>query len=123
MFKMKKQVHNLKELESQRKYLRSNLTAAEAYLWNYLKKSQLKGRKFRRQHSISHFIVDFNCPQEKLIIELDGQHHLSSNAMEYNEFRTKKLNDLGYTVIRFENKMVFDLLPSVLKEIENNFKC
>ena len=116
---MKKQVHNLKELESQRKYLRSNLTAAEAYLWNYLKKSQLNGR----QHSISHFIVDFYCPKEKLIIELDGQHHLSSTAMEYDEFRTKKLNDLGYTIIRFENKMVFDLLPSVLKEIEDNFKC
>ena len=97
---MKKQVHNLKELESQRKYLRSNLTAAEAYLWNYLKKSQLNGRKFRRQHSISHFIVDFYCPKEKLIIELDGQHHLNSTAMEYDEFRTKKLNDLGYTIIR-----------------------
>lgn len=115
------QIHNRKHLESRRKDLRKNGTPAESFLWKYLSKSQLSGRKFRRQHSISHYIVDFYCPKEKLIIELDGEYHNHPNSQEYDEKRTKYLNDLGFKVIRFENKMVFDHLPSVLTEIENNF--
>ncbi len=119
---MKKQIHNLKILESRRKYLRSHLTPAEAFLWRHLQRSQLAGRKFRRQHSITYFIVDFYCPSEKLIVELDGQYHQNPDVAEYDAYRTEKLNELGFKVIRFENKMVFDFLPSVLKEIEDNFK-
>ncbi len=73
---MKQNIHNLKHLEERRKALRKSLTSAEATLWKYLQKSQLKGRKFRRQHSIKNFIVDFYCAKEKLIIELDGAYHL-----------------------------------------------
>ena len=67
---MKQNIHNLKHLEALRKELRKSLTSAEATLWKQLQKSQLNGRKFRRQHSIKNFIVDFYCPKEKLIIEL-----------------------------------------------------
>lgn len=116
------QIHNRKHLESFRKDLRNNSTSAEAFLWKYLSKSQLEGRKFRRQHSIGNYIVDFYCPKEKLIIELDGEVHNQPKAIEYDEERTKYLNNLGFVVIRFENKMVFDHLPSVLKEIIDNFK-
>lgn len=65
---MKKPEHNKKYLIDIRKELRRNMTPAEAYIWNELKGSQLEGRKFRRQHSIYNYIVDFYCPSEQLII-------------------------------------------------------
>ena len=55
-----------------RKELRSHLTPAEAKLWSVLKNKGLKKRKFRRQFSVAHFVLDFYCPEEKLAIELDG---------------------------------------------------
>ena len=64
-------MHNKKELENYRKRLRKNGTSAEAFLWKYLQKRRLGGRKFRRQHSILNFIVDFYCAEEDLVIELD----------------------------------------------------
>ena len=109
-------------MEAYRKSLRNNGTSAEAFLWNYLKGSKLEGRKFRRQHSIKRFIVDFYCPSEKLIVELDGQVHFNEAAQEYDRKREKILEEFGFTVIRFENKMVFDFLPSVLKDIKDHFK-
>jgi len=119
---MKKPNHNRKHLKHFRKTLRNNLTPAEAFLWKQLQRKKFKGRKFRRQHSIENFIVDFYCPEEQLIIELDGDVHRNPIAEEYDKKRTKKLESFGFTVIRFENKMVFDFSPSVLKEIEDNFK-
>ncbi|HKL36195.1 MAG TPA: endonuclease domain-containing protein [Salegentibacter sp.] len=89
---------------------------------NDYKNRKFKGRKFRRQHSIENFIVDFYCAEEQLIIELDGEVHENPLAEEKDEKRTKKLESLGFKVIRFENRMVFDFLPSVLKEIADNFK-
>ena len=119
---MNKKIHNRKYLEPYRKELRKNLTSAEAYLWKQLQQRKLEGRKFRRQHSIENFIADFYCPEERLIIELDGQVHFNSIAQEKDENRTKILENLGFRVIRFENKMVFDNLQSVLQEIKDNFK-
>ncbi len=119
---MKRQIHNRKEMEVYRKNLRNNGTTAEAFLWKYLKGSQLQGRKFRRQHSINRYVVDFYCPSEKLIVELDGQYHFNPQMQEYDRKREKDLEALGFTIIRFENKMVFDFLPSVLKGISDCFK-
>lgn len=109
-------------MEVYRKSLRNNATSAEAFLWKYLKGSKLEGRKFRRQHSITYYIVDLYCPSEKLIVELDGQVHFNEVAQEYDRKREKDLEALGFKVIRFENKMVFDFLPSVLKDISDHFK-
>jgi len=114
--------HNNKRLLSLRKKLRSNLTPAEAFLWKHLKAKQLEGKKFVKQHSIGNYIVDFYCASEKLIIELDGEVHNNPSAQEYDEIRTVYLNELGYVVVRFENKLVFDQLPSILQEIRNSFK-
>ncbi|MBO0343347.1 MAG: DUF559 domain-containing protein [Bacteroidota bacterium] len=119
---MKKRIHNRKELEHFRKKLRKNLTPAEAFLWRYLKAKKLKGRRFNRQHSIKNYIVDFYCASEKLVIELDGAVHNTPQAKEHDAKRTKVINELGYTVIRFENKMVFENLESVLSEIAEHFK-
>ncbi|MDF0717069.1 endonuclease domain-containing protein [Muricauda sp. 334s03] len=119
---MKKRIHNRKELENFRKKLRKNLTPAEAFLWRHLKAKKLKGRRFNRQHSIKNYIVDFYCASEKLVIELDGAVHNTAKAREYDAKRTKVINELGYTVIRFENKMVFENLETVLSEITEHFK-
>ena len=114
-------IHNYKYLEERRKELRKNLTSAEATLWKQLQKSQLNGRKFRRQHSIENFIVDFYCPKEKLIVELDGAYHLGFAQQNYDLERTKRLETLGFKLIRFENKLVFENLPYVLEEISSHF--
>ena len=109
-------------MEERRKKLRKNLTSAEATLWKYLQRKQLKGRKFRRQHSIENFIVDFYCASEKLIVELDGAVHLDVAQQNYDEERTQNLEKLGFTVIRFENKLVFEDKERVLNKISGNFK-
>ena len=115
-------MYNHKYLKEIRKKLRNNATSAEAFLWKYLSKSKLQGRKFRRQQSIENFVVDFYCPFEKLIIELDGEYHNRPEAMEKDLKRDKRLEKLGFTVLRFENKLVFDDLDGVLKTISENFK-
>ena len=103
-------LHNRKYLKENRQALRSNLTPAEAELWSYLKDGQLSGRKFRRQHSIGNYILDFYCPSEKVAIELDGQVHQHIVAEQVDTERDKALQELGVKVIRFENKEVFQNL-------------
>jgi len=115
------QLHSRIETKEFRKKLRSNMTPAEAILWNALKKSQLQGRKFRRQHGIGSFIVDFYCPAEKLVIELDGQVHFNPISSLNDEERDKTLERLGFRVIRFENKLVIKNLEGDLQEIQNCF--
>jgi very-short-patch-repair endonuclease len=116
------QLYNKPELKENRKNLRNNATPAEAFLWNYLKCKQLKGRKFRRQFSVGNYILDFYCPAEKLCIELDGADHFTSAGYQYDEVRTKYLKQLGITVIRFENQTVFDATENVLETIVSSFK-
>lgn len=108
-------------LRDTRKQLRNNLTPAEAALWQLLKNKQLDGRKFRRQTSIENYIVDFYCAEEKLIIELDGSVHNHPAVAENDIHRDARLTDLGFTVLRFENKDVFNLTDWVLDEIRKRF--
>ena len=68
--------------KTKRKKLRNNLTPAEAALWNLLKNSQLEGRKFRRQHSVGFYILDFYCPSERMAIELDGAQTIADAIMD-----------------------------------------
>lgn len=117
----KPKLHDPAYTKGFRKSLRNSLTSAEAFLWNHLKERKLSGRKFRRQHGVGRYVVDFYCASEKLVIELDGQPHINPTAEERDEKRTQFLESKGLTVIRFENRMVFDLLSSVLKDIEDHF--
>lgn len=119
---MKKFTNNNKALRERRTQLRNNLTPAEATLWKFLQKSQLMGRKFRRQHSVGPYIVDFYCPQEKLVIELDGQHHFTDAGYAKDAERTKYLERFGIRVIRFENEEVFRATEAVLEAIKEQFK-
>ncbi|CAG0928389.1 hypothetical protein TFLX_00896 [Thermoflexales bacterium] len=81
-------------------------TPAEQKLWSRLRNRQLNGFKFRRQHPIERFIIDFYCDEAKLCIEIDGDSH--AEQIEYDQARTAYLNELGYTVIRFINREVFN---------------
>jgi len=116
------QIFNRGYLKKFRRDLRSNGTPAEATLWLMLKNKQLEGRRFRRQSSIGNYIVDFYCPSEKLVVELDGAHHFTSSGSNADFIRDEYLKDLGLTVIRFENKEVFKNSDGVLDEIKSNFK-
>jgi very-short-patch-repair endonuclease len=116
-----KHIFNKKELALKRKALRKNLTSAEAALWNLLKNKQLEGRKFRRQHGLGTYIVDFCCPSEKLIVELDGDIHGDYHQIQRDTNRDQYLNDLGFTVLRFENRWVFQDPEYLLTEIKKEF--
>jgi very-short-patch-repair endonuclease len=87
--------------------LRNRSTSAEAALWEMLKSRKLEGRKFRRQHSIGNYIVDFCCPSEKLIIELNENPHGEYHNILKDEIRDTYLESLRFTVLRFENRFVF----------------
>lgn len=114
--------HNRRELRSRRKELRNHGTSAEATLWLLLKGKQLDGRKFRRQHSIGKYVVDFYCPSEKLAVEVDGEHHYTDEGQAHDEKRARYFESLGVTTIRFENCEVFDRQQAVLQEIKNMFR-
>ncbi|WP_439651153.1 endonuclease domain-containing protein [Pontibacter harenae] len=81
----------------------------------------MANRKFRRQHSVGNFILDFYCPSEHLAIELDGQVHQHAAAEQADIERDQALQELGIKVIRFENKEVFNNLQAVLHEISGCF--
>ena len=85
---MEEPVHNLQKLKKNRKKLRNSLTPAEAKLWSLLKGGRIKDRKFRRQHSVGPYVLDFYCPSERLCIELYGAPHFTDDGFEYDEART-----------------------------------
>ncbi|WP_019946495.1 endonuclease domain-containing protein [Hymenobacter aerophilus] len=113
--------HNLAHKKDQRRELRNNLTPAEASLWTYLQRSQLNGRKFRRQHSIGPYIVDFYCPAEKLVVELDGAGHYDVVGNARDVERTRYLEAQGLRVVRFENKDFWSHPESILTAIKAAF--
>ena len=115
-------IHNVQSSNDRRKELRQTLTAAEALLWINLKGRNLNGKKFRRQHSIGPYIVDFFCPECRLAIELDGAAHMTDNGTDADERRTQFLQRFNVRVIRFENKAVFEDLEDVLEDIRRNLK-
>ncbi len=82
-----------------------------------MKNKQVAGLKFRRQHSIGNYIVDFFCPKLNLVIELDGGYHASYQAIIRDEKRDKYLESYGMTILRFENKVVFEKPEEILRQI------
>ena len=109
--------YNKPALKQIRQHLRNNATPAERALWKLLKGKQLANFKFRRQHSIDNYIVDFYCPYRMLVIELDGEVHNNFAAKENDNERDAYLNSQGITVLRFENKLVFEQPSFVIAEI------
>ncbi|MDR0988935.1 MAG: DUF559 domain-containing protein [Prevotellaceae bacterium] len=107
---------NKPALIDKRKKLRNQSTTAEATLWQLLKDKQIANLKFRRQHSVGNYIIDFYCPSVRLAIELDGESH--SMKSEYDDKRTLFLNEHQITVLRFENRVVFENAEQIYREIE-----
>lgn len=100
------------------KEMRANPTQAEKALRNRIRANSL-GHKFLFQYIIGQFIVDFLCPDCKLIIEVDGEYH-SRPAQEYDdELRTEWLEGMGYKILRFTNERVLNDMDGVIREIKN----
>jgi len=105
-----------------RRWLRRQATPAERRLWACLRKRQLAGRRFRRQHSIGPYVVDFYCPSERLVIELDGAGHEDVARACYDARREAYLRSRGLRVLRFENRQVLEQLDTVLEAIRQAFR-
>ena len=113
---------NKRSKKDQRKKLRSFGTSAEAILWKSLQRSQLLGKKFRRQVSIGRYIVDFYCSECRVIVELDGAAHFGFLKAEYEQERTSYLESLGLRILRFENRTVFKNRPFILHQISDELR-
>jgi very-short-patch-repair endonuclease len=97
--------------------LRRKATDAEKYLWSLLRNRQLAGYKFRRQHPLGRFVLDFYCHEAKLCVELDGGQHAEPAQADYDRERTVWLNREGIRVIRFWNTDVLNNIEGVLQSI------
>jgi len=115
-------IHNIPALKQRRRELRQNLTTAEALLWKNLQRSRLDGKKFRRQHSVGKYVLDFYCPECRLAMELDGETHFTSIRAEYDVARDEFIRSLKIRTVRFENRLVFENLESVLQTIKEHLK-
>ena len=97
---------------------RHDPTEAEEYVWQRIRAKKL-GYKIRRQHAVDTFITDFICLSKQTVIEIDGGIHEEKDQKEYDEYRTNRLEELGFTVIRFSNKEVFENIDKVVLSIKN----
>jgi len=97
--------------------LRSNMTGPEARLWSRLRARQLHGLKFRRQHGIGPYIVDFYCPEQSLVIEVDGDSHADADQILKDRQREKYLQSLGLHVIRYINDDILKNLDGVMEDL------
>jgi very-short-patch-repair endonuclease len=95
-------------------------TPAEAKLWAFLRRGQLGGVTFRRQHAIGRYVVDFCAPKLKLIVELDGSPHL--RVAEQDAARTRELEAKGYRVLRFWNSQVATDMEGVSRALLDALK-
>ena len=93
------------------------MTEAESFLWQRIRKKQLKGRQFYRQKNIGNYIVDFYCPSEKVIVELDGGQHYTQEGIRKDQVRDEYLESLGFTILRFSDREVFKNIEGVLERI------
>ena len=108
-----------RKLQPVTRRMRREPTDAERILWEHLSNKKTNGIRFRRQHPIDWFIVDFYSPQNRIVIELDGGIHLKTRKQD--EARENHLKGLGYKVIRFRNEEVENNLESVLTRIREQF--
>jgi very-short-patch-repair endonuclease len=102
--------------------LRENMTEAEKLLWEKLKDRSLFKHKFRRQHPIDIFIVDFYCHPLRFVIEIDGGNHLKSEQIEYDFGRSAELENWELKILRFTNDEIFVNIDEVVRRIQSNIE-
>jgi len=109
---------NLQKKKEIRRKLRKEMPEGEKRVWIVVKNNNL-GYKFRRQYGIGPFVVDFCCPQSKLVIEVDGLSHDDERVADYDKRRQKYLEDNGFAVIRFTSAEAFSDLQDIAKKISD----
>jgi len=114
-------VYNILKLKERRVDLRNDQTPQEILLWSRLRREQL-GFKFRRQHSIGGYIVDFYCPAKKLVIEIDGSQHFEKESKEYDNIRTHYFKGLDIKVLRFTNAEINTNIEGAIQKIFSKLK-
>jgi very-short-patch-repair endonuclease len=114
-------IHNIQRLLDRRRELRTKPTPQEEKLWWYLKDKRT-GYKFRRQHSVGGYILDFYCKEKRLIVEIDGGIHQTSEAHEYDKVRDKFFTELDYKVLRFRNNEIEEDINGVVVKIKSHLQ-
>lgn len=112
-------IFNRKSEKKRRITLRKSMPKAEVILWSRLKGKQIYGYKFRRQHSIGPYIVDFYCPKLKLSIEVDGSSHFKQKAKLKDMERQKYIESFGIRFLRYLNTDIYENLDGVVNHIWN----
>jgi very-short-patch-repair endonuclease len=110
---------NINSNKELRKELRNNQPKAEQILWSKLKAKRFLDIKFRRQHGIGPFVVDFYCTELRLVIEVDGDSHFNDESIKKDNSRTAYLENEGIEVIRFTNNDIYKILIGVLEELRS----
>ncbi len=100
-----------------RRELRRNTTEAEKLFWSKVARRQFYNLKFRKQHGIGNYIVDFYCPEKKFIIEIDGDTHADKEVIKEDEVRSKYLVSLGYKIIRYNNSDIMNNIEGVFEDL------
>jgi very-short-patch-repair endonuclease len=105
-----------KDMTARARHLRGNMTDAESRLWRALRRDQLNGFSFRRQHPIGPYTVDFYCSRLRLAVEVDGGQH-AEQRKQADDRRTQWLAETGVTVVRYWNNEVLSNLEGVLSDL------
>ena len=106
-------VHNKRSLLDIRRALRANSTPAEEILWEEIRNRKLNGLKFKRQHSIGYYIVDFYCASKRLIVELDGEVHNTEDQIEKDKYLDQNLTEMNFKILRISNFQVLNDIETV----------
>jgi len=108
------------------KRLRNYMTACEKILWDRLRRKNIRGVKFRRQHPISFYIADFYCHEARLVIEVDGQIHKRRKHIDHDKNRTAEMDRYDIKVIRVTNEEikyhVVNVMQKIRREIQERLK-
>jgi very-short-patch-repair endonuclease len=105
--------YNKASLKPRRRSLRKEPTGPEKLLWSKIRSRQVRGYKFRRQHSVGNFVIDFYCTELKLAVELDGESHFIPGATKQDNTRQQSIEKFGITFLRFSNTDVVKSLEGV----------
>ena len=109
-----------RKLKPESRRMRGEPTQAEAALWERLRRKRLSGVRFRRQHPLDRFVVDFFAPELRLVVEIDGPIH--DRSVEQDRDRQARLEQLGYRVVRFTNEEAMQSLDGVLDTITKHLE-
>lgn len=109
--------YNRSSMTLRRRQLRNSMPRAEIFLWARLKKKQIMGYKFRRQHSIGYYVIDFYCPKLKLAIEVDGDSHFSEEGKKYDLKRENYIKSFGIRFLRITNLDVYNNMGGIIEKL------